>query len=310
MKRKTFHTLLCGLVFISLSLASIGLAKVDLSMLDSDITFSEDAPLVGQTIRIFARVFNIGDEDVKASVDFLINGKKIFETQPLSLRAETYDDVFVDWKVNAGTFKVAAQIVGISPSDENPENNKLVEKEYFVDLDTDNDGIGNSKDLDDDNDGISDQDEATKGTNPLNPDTDGDGINDNVDVFPLDKTEWRDTDQDGIGDNNDFDDDNDGISDDDEIKKYGTNPLSPDTDGDGLTDDKEIEIRTDPLRQDTDGDGIIDSKDGFPLDARLGTASLFDSVVGVIGDKYYIYVIITTIILIGGFLLFRKKKRK
>ena len=45
-------------------------------------------------------------------------------------------------------------------------------------LDTDKDGIANSKDPDDDNDGLSDEGEAECGTDPLLADTDGDGTND------------------------------------------------------------------------------------------------------------------------------------
>jgi len=59
-------------------------------------------------------------------------------------------------------------------------------------------------------------------------DIDGDGVDRAKsvpwDVFPLDPNEWRDTDADGIGDNRDLDDDNDGYSDEEEIKR-GTDPL-------------------------------------------------------------------------------------
>jgi len=53
----------------------------------------------------------------------------------------------------------------------------------------------------------------------------------------------KDTDGDGIFDDQDLDDDNDGVSDSDELKKG-----------------------TDPLNKDTDGDGVIDSLDVYPLD--------------------------------------------
>lgn len=59
------------------------------------------------------------------------------------------------------------------------------------------------------------------------------------------------------------DSDNDGLSDGDEVNKYGTDPLVADTDGDGLDDGDEITLGTNPLVQDTDGDGIIDSKEKF-----------------------------------------------
>src|SRR5439155_10299358 len=48
-----------------------------------------------------------------------------------------------------------------------------------------------------------------------------------------------------------------------EEKTAGTNPLSPDTDGDGLKDGDEVKIyKTNPLKADTDGDGL---NDGFEV---------------------------------------------
>ena len=59
-----------------------------------------------------------------------------------------------------------------------------------------------------------------------------------------------DTDRDGIGNNSDPDDDNDGLTDDEEINVYQTNPLRADTDGDGLADGAEIANGLDPLNPD------------------------------------------------------------
>ncbi|MBB1296296.1 leucine-rich repeat domain-containing protein [Pseudoalteromonas sp. SR41-7] len=142
--------------------------------------------------------------------------------------------------------------------------------------DFDGDGIIDALDDDDDNDGMSDEYELLYGfdplnsddansdfdsdgltnleemlleTNPLLDDTDNDGVTDNLDTFPLDATESVDTDNDGIGNNVDLDDDNDGISDEDELK-LGLDPLDPtdanlapanlvqfsDTNGDGTAD--------------------------------------------------------------------------
>lgn len=57
------------------------------------------------------------------------------------------------------------------------------------------------------------------------------------------------------------DEDLDGISDTDE-KKYGTNPTSSDTDGDGLLDNDEITIyKTNPIIADTDEDGVVDGEE-------------------------------------------------
>jgi hypothetical protein len=54
------------------------------------------------------------------------------------------------------------------------------------------------------------------------------------------------------------DTDADGLSDEDELKTYGTDPSLADTDGDGLTDPVELFIHSDPLVPDTDGDGLAD----------------------------------------------------
>jgi hypothetical protein len=60
----------------------------------------------------------------------------------------------------------------------------------------------------------------------------------------------------------DPDTDGDGLTDGDEVLVYGTDPLVPDTDGDGLTDGDEVNVYgTDPLvpEQDGDGDGLWDA---------------------------------------------------
>ncbi|NCG20408.1 MAG: DUF11 domain-containing protein, partial [Rhodobacterales bacterium] len=55
------------------------------------------------------------------------------------------------------------------------------------------------------------------------------------------------------------DSDGDGLSDDDELLVYGTNPFDDDTDDDGLLDGTEVNsTATDPLNDDTDADGIQD----------------------------------------------------
>jgi hypothetical protein len=41
----------------------------------------------------------------------------------------------------------------------------------------------------------------------------------------------------------------------------GTNPLIPDTDGDGATDGQEATDGTNPLSPDTDGDGVTDGQE-------------------------------------------------
>lgn len=58
------------------------------------------------------------------------------------------------------------------------------------------------------------------------------------------------------------DSDGDGLTDADELHKYGTDPYNPDTDGDTLTDGEEVlTYRTNPLEKDTDYDGLTDAEE-------------------------------------------------
>jgi outer membrane protein OmpA-like peptidoglycan-associated protein len=55
------------------------------------------------------------------------------------------------------------------------------------------------------------------------------------------------------------DTDGDGLSDGDEVIKYTTSPTRPDSDVDGVSDGEEAsKYGTDPLRMDSDGDGLVD----------------------------------------------------
>jgi len=54
------------------------------------------------------------------------------------------------------------------------------------------------------------------------------------------------------------DQDNDGLSDNEETTTYNTNPTISDTDGDGAFDGDEIDAGSNPLMTDTDGDGLSD----------------------------------------------------
>ena len=81
-------------------------------------------------------------------------------------------------------------------------------------------------------------------------------------IFTVNDT---DCDSDGIGDTIDQDDDNDGITDDQELLN-GTDPCVFDTDNDLLGDGDENNLGSDPNDRDTDKDGVIDGLDDFPLD--------------------------------------------
>ncbi|MDH7514373.1 MAG: OmpA family protein [Bacteroidota bacterium] len=92
------------------------------------------------------------------------------------------------------------------------------------------------------------------------------------------KNRTEDTDRDGISDDEEIalyhtdpsrrDTDGDGLEDGEEVFRQRTNPLLADTDGDGLTDGREIAIGTNPVDRDTDKDGISDGMDDCPKEAE------------------------------------------
>jgi hypothetical protein len=93
------------------------------------------------------------------------------------------------------------------------------------------------------------------------------------------------------------DTDGDGISDDDEISFYGTDPNSPDSDNDGLTDGDELDLWSQDwdadydadniinlLDDDADGDGILDGEDSEPATiASLFTTAAYPDGAGIKG---------------------------
>ena len=92
-------------------------------------------------------------------------------------------------------------------------------------------------------------------------DDDNDGVSDDEDSFPLNSQEWLDTDGDGVGNNADPDDDGDGQSDADEAS-CGSDPLSADS----VSLDNDSDALPDCVDTDDDNDGVEDGADAFPLD--------------------------------------------
>jgi hypothetical protein len=104
----------------------------------------------------------------------------------------------------------------------------------LADADDDNDGVEDSNDAfpldssetaDADADGVGDNKDAFPNDSSETLDSDADAVGDNADAFPLDASESVDTDSDGLGNNADLDDDNDNITDEEELAD-GTDPLS------------------------------------------------------------------------------------
>ncbi len=162
---------------------------------------------------------------------------------------------------------------------EDTNNNGVVdpgETDPF-DADSDNDGLLDGQE-DSDLNGIVNGNE----TDPLNPDSDGDTILDGIDNCPLTANVGQaNSDLDPFGNACDDDDDNDGLTDDQEdvnmngiVDPGETDPLDSDSDNDGAIDGLEIVFGTDPLIADTDLDGILDGADNCGLVANPGQADI------------------------------------
>jgi hypothetical protein len=146
--------------------------------------------------------------------------------------------------------------------------------------------------VDSDGDGLSDKFEIdVSGTDPTNPDTDGDGLSDGAEVKSgsiryLTNPFLKDTDWDGLSDYEEvmiyrtnprlYDTDRDGLSDYYEITMTynftGTRvtPTVTSVKIGGTT----YYNHTDPLNPDTDGDGLLDGQEGFRRGAYYGDKAL------------------------------------
>ena len=105
------------------------------------------------------------------------------------------------------------------------------------------------------------------GINTAIPGTDFDGEIRPLIDYDIGVDEWGygDFDDDGTIDYYDLDDDNDGLSDEDEVNIHGTDLQNADSDDDGATDGEEVNTyNTDPLDDDSDDDGW---KDGYEIHA-------------------------------------------
>ncbi|HBB02279.1 MAG: ATPase [Candidatus Peregrinibacteria bacterium GW2011_GWF2_38_29] len=272
--KKTLTIGLVLLCFFAQPIVTLAAYTSDLSLSADNVKFSDNAPTEGQSVKIYATVGNSATTDLLGTVKFIdeTHDKQINGDQPVSTLAGKTDDVFVDFKMPAGTITIKVQVFPFKAEGDNPANN-IITKTIYVAPDLDRDGIADSRDTDMDGDKAANGEDAF----PRNPkesiDTDGDGIGNNadldddndgapdkVDVFPLDSKEWKDADEDGIGDNSDKDNDNDFLDDTKEVL-VKTNPKDPDTDKDNTIDGRDA-FPLDPKEwEDTDGDGIGNNAD-------------------------------------------------
>lgn len=183
-------------------------AAADVAILD-DITFSKSTFIVGDTVRVYATIRNVGDVDVTGVVTFYIGTQQVGGSHEISMpKNGQKEEVFADFVVPEGEFNIRAVISNTNPVDANAVNDEVLTGLIDPVADTDRDGVpdtsdncpfdknedqrnldgdaqGNVCDSDIDGDGLSNVVEQERGTDPLSADTDGDGISDKDDPKPL-----------------------------------------------------------------------------------------------------------------------------
>ena len=216
--------------------------------------------------------------------DGLSDGEEVDDTNTDPLDDDTDDDLLLDGE-EVDTF-------GTDPLDDDTDGGSVPDgEEVFRGTDPLDPGDDLIVPVDTDGDGLSDDDELNQyGTDPFDDDTDDDALGDGEEVLvfgtdPLDE----DTDGGSVPDGEEIDrgtdpldgsddvvvpvdTDGDGLTDDDELNLYGTDPFDEDTDDDGLGDGDEVMVySTDPLNRDTDGGSVPDGEEvdrgTDPLDA-------------------------------------------
>lgn len=192
MYRKLFPLFLSCLAVVLPLQARAGTA--DLSIDANSISFSESTLYAGDSIRIYAKIRNVGDTDVSAYVLFYQGGMLIGASQPVSTRAGgNPDDVYVDFTVPTGSFNIRAVIQGSSPQDTNPANDAAQTPLYTPIVDADRDGVIDDSDncVNDSNADQIDTDKDGQG-DVCDSDDDGDGVADSTDQYPLDASKSKD----------------------------------------------------------------------------------------------------------------------
>ncbi len=140
------------------------------------IWYSQTPFFNGDQVRIYSAIQNHSKFDIQGKAQFYVNNQ-VIGTSVFSAVKGRLIEVWADWTAIQGSNKVEVRITEAFKSEPGQEpqpitlENLSFEENIFVDIDTDNDGIGNEQDIDDDNDGILDEQEISLGSDPLVQDT-------------------------------------------------------------------------------------------------------------------------------------------
>jgi hypothetical protein len=136
--------------------------------------YSSEQIFEGVPTRVYVAVRNNTPHDLTGTVYFTDNSTRIGASEVRALSGRLVE-AWIDWTPAFGEHKLGAtlvntelHVVGEGKLKANI-NGVMAEDSVTVDYDSDNDKIGNAADDDDDNDGVSDEDEKSRGSDPLKP---------------------------------------------------------------------------------------------------------------------------------------------
>ena len=146
----------------------------------SGLWYSKEPFFAGENIRIYGAIRNHSGYDIDGTLRFFDREQIIGEKKFSAINGELIQE-WIDWKVTEGEHEISVKIIDAQRSEPgsgfvsvslNPTTSDV--SKVIADLDTDRDGVGNTKDSDDDNDGILDSVEIENGSDPLDPEDPGD----------------------------------------------------------------------------------------------------------------------------------------
>ncbi|MEK7122916.1 MAG: hypothetical protein AAB855_03610 [Patescibacteria group bacterium] len=126
MKKVLTHILavltLCALLVAPMSVFGEQL-EYDVAINSDAVTFVPSAIFVGEPVRIYASIMNLGAKDITGYVGFYQGPGLLAAPHPFSLKANSVtEDVWIDWTPAEGRYNIMIKIDTV-PSDQNPSNN-------------------------------------------------------------------------------------------------------------------------------------------------------------------------------------------
>lgn len=136
--------------------------------------YSADEVFAGKPVRVYVALRNNTTHDLTGTVTFTDNGSRI-GTASISALPGRLVEAWTDWNPTRGEHELRATLSNIQIHEIGGNTKRievvsdLAEDVLIVDIDTDEDGIGDTNDTDDDNDGFTDEEEQNQNTDPLDP---------------------------------------------------------------------------------------------------------------------------------------------